>query len=87
MTGTHIVLLALGGLIALVWLALIAQALHRGRQLAKAEIDRDASRQGPSAVRWGRYMARSGDKRLRQRLTGVTMALLVWLIAYAFLAT
>ena len=87
MTITRIVLLALGAVIFIAWATLMFRTLFLLRRRAEAESGKPFPGPGQSLRQWGRFFRGIEDRRLRSRLLGATMAMLVWMVALATIGT
>ncbi|MCB1341097.1 MAG: hypothetical protein KDK24_08540 [Pseudooceanicola sp.] len=87
MTATRIILLVLGAAIFAAWAWHMFRVLFLLRKRAGTETGQMFP--GPSAAwhQWGRFFRSPEDRILRQRLTGLTLGLLVWMVGLAFVGS
>ena len=84
MSLTRIILLALGTALFAAWAFLMFRTLFLLRRRAEAESGRTFPGPGQALRHWGRFFRGEHDRRLRNRLIGTTMGLVVWLVALAY---
>ncbi|GHF66649.1 hypothetical protein [Seohaeicola zhoushanensis] len=85
MSATRILMLALGAVIFAAWAYNMFRVLFLLRKRAEAESGRPFPGPGQALRQWGRFFRGPEDKPLRQRLTGLTMGLLAWLVGLAWM--
>ncbi|MFC4671275.1 hypothetical protein ACFO5X_22175 [Seohaeicola nanhaiensis] len=85
MTLTRILMLAIGAVIFASWTFLMFRVLFLLRKRAEAESGQTFPGPGQALRQWGRFFRHPEDRILRQRLTGLTMGMLVWLVGLAWI--
>ena len=85
MSLERIIMLALGAAIFIAWAFMMFRVLFLLRKRAEEETGKPFPGLGESLSHWGRFFRHPEDKVLRQRLTGLTMAMLAWLVGFAWL--
>lgn len=85
MSAERIVMLAIGAVIFTAWAALMFRMLFLLRKRAEEESGKPFPGPGETMNHWGRFFRGKRDRKLRQWLTGLTMALFVWMIGLALL--